>query len=85
MIEKNTTLENVNVLTKSILTKLDLTQYPNRIFGTIDENVSGDGSSVVVDEIPTENSSNPVASGGVKTYVDNAIQSAITSALGGDY
>lgn len=48
-------------------------------------NIKTGGTSIIVDETPTENSSNPVASGGVKTYVDNAIQSAITSALGGDY
>lgn len=36
-IKTTAPLEKINVLTKSALDGLDLTQYPNEIFGTTDE------------------------------------------------
>jgi hypothetical protein len=33
-------LEKINVLTKTKLDSLDLTQYPNQLFGTTDEDIS---------------------------------------------
>lgn len=41
-------LEKINVLTKNKLDSLDLTQYPNQIFGTTDEVAEGGGSGDVV-------------------------------------
>lgn len=40
-------LEKINVLTKDKLDSLDLTQYPNQIFGTTDEVAEGGGSEDV--------------------------------------
>ena len=52
-------LEKINVLTKNKLDSLDLTQYPNQIFGTTDEVAEGGGSGVVDSEL-SETSENPV-------------------------
>lgn len=53
-------LEKINVLTKNKLDSLDLTQYPNQIFGTTDEVAEGGGSSITVDSELSLTSENPV-------------------------
>jgi hypothetical protein len=59
-IKEQATLKKVHVLTRADLDDLDLTQYTNQIFGTVDENDSvsvydetldfGDSSYSVIDE-----------------------------------
>ena len=41
-IKEQSTLKKIHVLTESVLFSLDLTLYPNQLFGTIDDGVSSD-------------------------------------------
>lgn len=41
-IKEQATLKKIHVLTESVLFSLDLTLYPNQLFGTIDDDVSSD-------------------------------------------
>lgn len=69
-------------------------RYIEREFATSEEvgaifNLYNPGEDSIttleIDNVPTDNSTNLVKSGGVKSYVDESIQSAITNALGGSY
>ena len=66
--------------------------YINREFATSEEvgaifDIYNEVEDILigVDVIPTDDSKNLIESGGVKKYVDDSIQAAIVSALGGDY
>lgn len=51
----------------------------------LDEALAEKQDTLTFDSAPTANSTNPVTSGGIKTYVDTAVTNSIQNAIGGSY
>ena len=80
---KQNTISNSNKLNSDLV---DDTNSTNKFVTSAEKNVwNGKQNALTFDVVPTNNSSNSVTSGGIYTFVNNAISSAITDALGGGY
>lgn len=54
-------------------------------FGAVENALNSKQNTLTFDSVPTANSTNPVTSGGIKTYVDTAVTNSIQNAIGGSY
>ena len=80
---KQNTITSSNKLDSDLV---DDTNSTNKFVTSAEKNIwNGKQNALTFDVVPTNNSSNPVTSGGIYTFVNNAIASAITDALEGGY
>lgn len=64
-------------------TRVDLSNYYTK--SETNTLLGGKQNTLTFDSTPTANSTNPVTSGGIKTYVDTAVTNSIQNAIGGSY
>lgn len=55
--------------------------YVDNEISKVNDELGDKQDTLTFDTTPTANSNNPVTSGGVKSYVDNAIQTSIVDVL----